>query len=255
MSDIQIFDCAQFGQVRTIQRDGAPWFVAADVCRVLEVDRTASRRLDDDEKDVYSTHTPGGDQEMTIVNESGLYALVLGSRKPEAKAFKRWVTHEVIPAIRKHGAYATDETIDRIIGDPDFGIRLLGELKQEREQRKALEAKNEQMQPKARFADAVSSSRSSILVGELAKLLTQNGIATGQNRLFNELRKRGYLVKRRGSDYNMPTQWSMENGWFEIKESVINHSDGHTSVTRTSKVTGKGQVYFINLFMEEKALQ
>lgn len=248
MNEMQVFTSRQFGEIRTISRDGAPWFVAADVCRALDVDRTATRRLDDDEKDVYSTHTLGGQQELSIVNEPGLYALVLGSRKQKAKAFKRWITHEVLPSIRKHGAYATDDTIDRIISNPDFGIKLLGELKQEREARRALEEKAAQDAPKVLFAQSVESSKSEILIGELAKILKQSGVSIGQNRLFELLRRDGYLISRKGADWNMPTQKSMELGVMRIKETCITHADGHTTVSKTPKITGKGQVYFVNRY-------
>lgn len=250
MNELQVFESAQFGQVRTVQKDGEPWFVAADVCRALEVgnSRQAITRLDEDEKGVISTDTLGGRQEMSIVNEPGLYSLVLGSRKPEAKSFKRWITHEVIPSIRRHGAYATDSTIDRIIDDPDFGIRLLGQLKQEREARRALEAQREQDAPKVLFAKSVECSGSEILVGEMAKILKQNGVAVGQNRFFEMLRKDGYLISRKGMDYNMPTQRSMELGIMRIKETSITHSDGHVTVSKTPKITGKGQIYFVNRY-------
>ena len=185
---------------------------------------------------------------MTIINESGLYSLVLSSKLPTAKAFKRWITHEVIPSIRRHGAYATDSTIDRIIGDPDFGIRLLGQLKQEREARRALEAQREQDAPKVLFAKSVECSGSEILVGEMAKILKQNGVAVGQNRFFEMLRKDGYLISRKGMDYNMPTQRSMELGIMRIKETSITHSDGHVTVSKTPKITGKGQIYFVNKY-------
>ena len=250
MNELQVFESAQFGQVRTVQKDGEPWFVAADVCRALDVrnNRDALSRLDNDEKGVVLTDTLGGNQEMSIVNEPGLYSLVLGSRKPEAKAFKRWITHEVIPSIRRHGAYATDSTIDRIIGDPDFGIRLLGQLKQEREARRALEAQREQDAPKVLFAKSVECSGSEILVGEMAKILKQNGVAVGQNRFFEMLRKDDYLISRKGMDYNMPTQRSMELGIMRIKETSITHSDGHVTVSKTPKITGKGQIYFVNRY-------
>lgn len=250
MNDMQVFQSRQFGEIRTVNRDGAPWFVAADVCRALEHSnsRMALERLDEDEKGVSSIYTPGGKQEMAIVNEPGLYALVLGSRKPEAKAFKRWITHEVLPAIRKHGAYATDDTIDRIIGNPDFGIKLLGELKQEREARRALEAKAEQDAPKVLFAQSVESSKSEILVGELAKILKQSGVSIGPNRLFELLRRDGYLISRKGADWNMPTQKSMELGVMRIKETCITHADGHTTIQKTPKITGKGQIYFVNRY-------
>lgn len=252
MNSIQIFENAEFGKVRTVQKDGAPWFVAADVCRALEIvqNRNAIARLDDDEKGVCSTDTPGGLQEMTIVNEPGLYALVLGSRKPEAKAFKRWITHEVIPSIRKNGAYATEDTIDRIVEDPDFGIRLLGQLKEERARRKALEERAALDAPKVLFASSVECSKSEILIGELAKIIKQSGVDIGQNRLFERLRQDGYLVARKGTDWNMPTQRSMDMGLMRIKESAITHADGHVTISKTPKVTGKGQVYFVNRYAQ-----
>jgi anti-repressor protein len=251
MNELRVFENAQFGQVRTVMKDGQPWFVAADVCRALEINdnRSATARLDEDEKDAVSIRTLGGDQKMSIINEPGLYALVLGSRKPEAKAFKRWITHEVIPSIRRHGAYATVDTIDRILGDPDFGIRLLSELKQERERTRQLEQENAAMRPKALFADAVSAAQSSILIGDLAKLLKQNGVPTGANRLFDWLRNNGYLSRQRGESWNMPTQRSMEMGLVEVVERTLTNPDGSIRLTRTTKVTGKGQQYFINHFL------
>lgn len=252
MNNIQIFESAEFGKVRTVQRDGAPWFVAADVCRALEIrnNRDALERLDDDEKGVASTDTLGGEQKVTTVNEPGLYALVLGSRKPEAKAFKRWITHEVIPSIRKNGAYATADTIDRIVEDPDFGIRLLGQLKEERARRKALEERAALDAPKVLFAASVECSKSEILIGELAKIIKQSGVDIGQNRLFERLRQDGYLVARKGTDWNMPTQRSMDMGLMRIKESAITHADGHVTISKTPKVTGKGQVYFVNRYAQ-----
>lgn len=250
MNDLQVFENPDFGQVRTVTKDGEPWFVAADVCRALEIadNRSATARLDDDEKDAVSIRTLGGEQKMTIVNEPGLYSLVLGSRKQEAKNFKRWITHEVIPSIRKHGAYATDETIDRIIADPDFGIKLLGQLKQEREARFALEAQTKEDAPKVLFAKSVECSNSEILIGELAKILKQNGADFGQKRLFERLRQDGYLISRKGSDWNMPTQKSMDLGVMRIKETTVTHADGHVIVSKTPKITGKGQIYFVNRY-------
>ena len=255
MTNIQIFESAEFGKVRTVQRDGAPWFVAADVCRALEIDQTATRRLDDDEKAALrltqiSSNGVEQAREVTTVNEPGLYALVLGSRKPEAKAFKRWITHEVIPSIRKNGAYATEDTIDRIVEDPDFGIRLLGQLKEERARRKALEERAALDAPKVLFAASVECSKSEILIGELAKIIKQSGVDIGQNRLFERLRQDGYLVARKGTDWNMPTQRSMDMGLMRIKESAITHADGHVTISKTPKVTGKGQVYFVNRYAQ-----
>lgn len=254
MEELRIFENPEFGQIRaTVSNKGEPLFVAADVCRALDIDRTQTRRLDDDERGVCSMHTPGGEQEVTCITEAGLYSLVLGSRKKEARQFKRWVTHEVIPSIRKHGAYMTPETVDHMIASPEFGIKLLTALKEEQDKRKELEQKAAENAPKVLFADAVSAAHTSILVGELAKLLKQNGVEMGQNRLFRWLRSNGYLIQRQGQDFNMPTQKSMELGLFEIKETAITHADGHTTVTKTPKVTGKGQQYFVRKFLEGRA--
>jgi anti-repressor protein len=252
MADLQIFKNESFGEIRTLNIDGEPWFVAIDICNVLNIDSSQTRRLDNDEKGLYPIQTLGGEQKVSVVNEYGLYTLILGSRKPEAKQFKRWITHEVIPSIRKHGVYATAETVERLLNDPDFMIRTFTALKEEREKNAALQSKIEQDKPKVLFADAVSTAKTSILVGELAKLLKQNGIEIGGTRLFAWLRENGYLIKRNGTDYNMPTQYSMELGLFEIKETSITHSDGHVTVQKTPKVTGKGQAYFVNKFLGER---
>ncbi len=258
MNEIKVFESEQFGSVRTVEKDGQPWFVAADVCRALEIrnNRDAMDRLDDDEKGVALTDTLGGRQEMSIINEPGLYSLVLGSRKPEAKAFKRWITHEVIPSIRKRGLYATDEVIAKIFSNPDFGIRLLNEIKGERENNLRLTEQNErqqeqieQMKPKVLFADSLCASKTSILVGDLAKILKQRGVKIGATRLFAWMREHGYLIRQRGSSWNMPTQRSMEMGLFEVIERTVNNPDGSVRLTRTAKVTGKGQIYFVNKFM------
>lgn len=253
MNQLQVFNNTEFGQVRTMMIDGSPWFVAKDVCECLDINnsRQALARLDSDEKNsvILNDGTPGN-PEKGIVNEYGLYSLVLSSRKPSAKAFKRWITHEVIPAIRKHGAYMTGETLEQALTSPDFFIRLATELKTEQEARRLAEAQIEANKPKVLFADSVAASHGSILVGELAKLLNQNGIDIGQNRLFNWLRENGYLICRKGTDYNMPTQRSMEMQLFSIKETAITHSDGHVSISKTVKVTGKGQLYFVNKFLK-----
>lgn len=253
MNQLQVFNNTEFGRVRTMVINGSPWFVAKDVCECLDINnsRQALARLDSDEKNsvILNDGTPGN-PEKGIVNEYGLYSLVLSSRKPSAKAFKRWITHEVIPAIRKHGAYMTGETLEQALTSPDFLIRLATELKTEQEARRLAEQKIEADKPKVLFADSVAASHGSILVGELAKLLNQNGIDIGQNRLFNWLRENGYLICRKGTDYNMPTQRSMEMQLFSIKETAITHSDGHVSISKTVKVTGKGQLYFVNKFLK-----
>lgn len=252
MNNLQIFNNDQFGQIRMTVEDGEPLFVAADVCRALEISkyRDAVSRLDEDERGSFEVDTPGGTQKMTAVTESGLYSLVLGSRKPEAKAFKRWITHEVLPTIRQTGGYVSDEQqfVNTYLPFADANTKAL--FGQTLAQLRAANEQLEQQKPKVLFADAVSAAHTSILVGELAKLLKQNGVDIGQHRLFQYLRENGYLIKRRGSDYNMPTQYAMERGWFEIKETAITHGDGHTSVNKTPKVTGKGQQYFINLFLK-----
>lgn len=250
MNDLHIFENKDFGKVRTVTLNGAPWFVAADVCRALDIanSRDAVKRLDDDERGVVSTDTLGGVQEMTVVNESGLYSIVLGSRKPEAKQFKRWITHEVIPTIRKTGGYVNNDDlfVNTYLPNADDTTKAL--FRSTLETIRAQNAKLEEYKPKAIFADAVSASKSSILVGELAKILHQNGVTIGQNRLFAWLRNNGYLCCY-GERYNMPTQRSMEMSLFEIKETTINNPDGSIRVSRTVKVTGKGQQYFINKFL------
>ena len=251
MSNIQIFNYNSV-EVRTIQNDGEPWFVLKDVCNVLHIgnSRDVVARLDQDEKGVGQIDTLGGKQEMTIINESGLYNVILRSDKPEAKPFRKWVTSEVLPTIRRHGMYATPDTVEKMLADPDTTIKLLETIKQERAARLALEAQAEADKPKVLFADAVSASHTSILVGDLAKLLRQNGVEIGQNRLFSFLREKGYLCSQ-GERYNLPTQRSMDRGWFQVKETTINQPNGSVRITRTVKVTGKGQQYFINLFLAD----
>ncbi|MZX72567.1 phage repressor protein/antirepressor Ant [Streptococcus pyogenes] len=228
-------------EVRTVTIDDEPYFVGKDVAEILGYAKArnaiASHVDDEDKKDAPIQGTLGGTQTMTIINESGLYSLILSSKLPQAKEFKRWVTSEVLPTIRKHGMYATDELLD----NPDFAIATLQKLKEEREAKKLLEAQIEADRPKVLFADAVSASHTSILVGELAKLLKQNGVNIGATRLFTWLRKHGYLIKRNGRDWNMPTQKSVELGLIRVKETSITHSDGHITVSKTPLVTGKGQ--------------
>ena len=249
MNQIKIFENPAFGKVRTIIRDQQPWFVAADVCRALDIGNSsdAISRLDDDEKGVASTDTLGGEQSIRIINEPGLYSLVLGSRKPEAKLFKRWITHEVIPDIRRHGMYANDAALENLLSDPDSMITVLERYKAEWQHRQALEAKVEQDAPKVLFADTVESSEQSILVGVLAKMLRQKGIEIGQNRLFELLRRDGYLCSTEGR-WNMPTQRAMEMQLLEVRERSINNPDGSVRLTLTTMVTGKGQVYFVNKY-------
>lgn len=253
MEGLQVFENTQFGQVRTINKDGAPWFVAADVCRALDLGQVTNtiRRLDDDEKALISIKgISRGNDQVSIVNEPGLYSLVLGSRKPEAKAFKRWITHEVIPSIRKNGGYIAGQ--ETMTDDELLANALMVAQRKIEARDKQIEAQEKQieaMHPKALFADAVSASKTSILIGDLAKLLKQNGVDIGQKRLFQWLRENKYLISQKGASYNSPTQRSMEMKLFEVKETTITHADGHITISRTAKVTGKGQVYFINKFV------
>lgn len=254
MNNLQVFNY-NGNEVRTIQKDGEPWWVLKDVCEVLGLSspHKVFDRLDEDEKGRNQIPTPGGEQEMTVINESGLYNVILRSDKPEAKPFRKWVTSEVLPSIRKHGAYMTPQKIEEALLNPDTIIKLATNLKAEREKRMELERQAEKDKPLVTFANSVSVAKASILVGELAKLLKQNGVDMGQNRLFTWMRENGYLISRRGTDYNMPTQRSMEMELFEIKLTTISHGDGHTSLNKTPKVTGKGQIYFINLFLKASA--
>lgn len=254
MNELKIFENAAFGAVRVVDVNGEPWFVARDVCECLELTNTSQTLsyLDDDEKGITTNDTPGGAQEMSIVSEAGLYSLILRSRKPEAKAFKRWITHEVLPAIRRHGAYLTPDMVEKVISDPDTIIRLATDLKTEREKRQALEAQAAADRPKVVFAESIEVAKTSILVGEMAKLIKQaTGYDIGQNRFFDWLWDSGYLHKG-GSQRNMPTQRSIEAGWMEIKEGVRIGSGGECYITRTTKITGKGQIYFINFFKNIK---
>lgn len=255
-TNIQTFTNSTFGNIRGVELNGEPYLVGKDVAEALGYTnprKAIADHVDDEDKGVTKCDTLGGAQEMTVINESGLYSLVLGSKLPTAKQFKRWVTSEVLPSIRKHGAYATASTIENLIADPDNAIKLLQALRDEQNKRRELEAEKQANAPKVVFADAVSASSSAILIGELAKLLKQNGHEIGQNRLFEWLRVNGYLIARRGTDYNMPTQKSMALGLFTIKETAITHADGHITISKTPKVTGKGQVYFINKFKGENA--
>lgn len=251
MNELQIFKNEEFGEVRTVTIDGDPWFVGKDVAEALkynEPHKAIQRHVEEDDRMKHPvTDSSGRDQEAWIITESGLYALIFGSKLESAKRFKHWVTSEVLPSIRKHGVYAVDE----LLADPDMAIKAFTALKEEREKNKLLQADNQRMKPKEIFADAVSTSHTSILIGDLAKILKQNGIDTGQKRLFEWMREHGYLIKRNGADYNMPTQKSMELGLFEIKESTVNNPDGSVRINKTTKVTGKGQQYFINKFLGE----
>ena len=241
MNEIQVFDNGDFGSIRALlDENGEPCFVTKDILGILELDRTALRKLDDDEKGVDLIHTLGGSQEVSTVTEPGFYKLVMRSRKPEAKAFQRWVTHEVLPALRRDGGYmvARDETPEQTMAR----AVLLAQATIDRQRDRIAE-----LEPKALFADAVAASDGTCLVGELAKMLRQNGVEVGQNRLFAMLREDGYLGNV-GQNRNVPTQRAMDLGLFRIKETAVTHSDGHVTINRTPKVTGKGQIYFVKRY-------
>lgn len=243
-------------QVRTVTINDEPYFVGKDVATILgykKPENAIANHVENEDKTTTLIQGTGSNykSKSVIINESGLYSLILGSKLPTAKEFKHWVTSEVLPAIRKHGAYMTDEKAFNVIHNAD-GLADL--LQQAADQLKAKDIQIAEMKPKALFADAVSTSNSSILIGQLAKILRQNGVNIGQNRLFAWMREHGYLGTR-GSNRNVPTQRSMELGLFKTKETVINHSDGHTTVNITTKVTGKGQQYFINKFLNAPVIE
>lgn len=251
MTELQIFEY-QNKQIRTVEKDGTTWWVLKDICDALNLSspHKVAERLDEDERCGIELRTSGGLQNTTVINESGLYNVILRSDKPEAIPFRKWVTSEVLPAIRKHGAYMTPETLEAAILNPDTIIKIATALKEEKEKNQHLLKRIEEDKPMVLFAKAVETSDSSILIGDLAKLIKQNGVDIGQKRLFDWMRKNGYLIKS-GSSMNMPTQMAMELGVFEVKERTISNPDGSVRITRTTKVTGKGQQYFINKFLSK----
>ena len=253
MNELQIFNNEEFGEIRTVQHNNETYFVGKDVADILGYQngsRDINRHVDEEDRHKVMIFDGNQDKETIIINESGLYSLILSSKLKSAKRFKHWVTSEVLPSIRKHGVYAVDD----LLNNPDMAIKAFTALKEEREKNRQLLEDNQRMKPKEIFADAVSASHTSILIGDLAKILKQNGIQTGQKRLFEWMREHGYLIKRNGADRNMPTQKAMEQGLFEVKESTVNNPDGSVRINRTTKVTGRGQQYFINkLLAEEKS--
>lgn len=244
MNEVQLFNFENH-EVRSLLLNNEPWFVGKDVADVLgyaDTNQAIRKHVDNEDRLTRRFDGTGQSRDMTIINESGLYSLVLSSKLPSAKKFKRWVTSEVLPALRKTGQYQVKE----LSGQELMAKALI-------EAQSVLAAKDkqiEEMKPKVVFADAVATSHTSILVGELAKILKQNGIEMGQKRLFAWLREKGYLIKRQGTDYNMPTQKAMELGLFEIKEGSYVNGSGVNITTKTPKITGKGQQYFINKFLQ-----
>ena len=250
---LQLFNF-EGNNVRTLEIDEEVYFVGKDVAKVLgyaRLQKAVNDHVDPEDKIEKIVNISQSSQnrtkpEMTLlITESGVYSLIFNSKMPNAKRFKRWVTSEVLPAIRKHGAYMTDEKAFDVIHNKN-GLADL--LQQAAHQLKQKDIQIEEMKPKAMLADAITASETSILVGEMAKILNKNGVNTGQNRFFKWLRTNGYLIKRKGTDYNMPTQKSMNLKLFEIKERTI--VDGNsTRIVKTPKITGNGQQYFTNLFL------
>lgn len=242
--------------VRTAMISDIPVMCAKDICELLDIiwnGAATLQRVGERHKGVTKFPTPSGDQDMFYVDEAGFYKLAMRSNKPDAERVQDWIAEEVLPAIRKHGGYLTAEKIEEVLLNPDTIIRLATDLKSEREKVRRLEEKRKEDAPKVLFADSVAASHTNILIGELAKILKQNGLDIGQNRLFEWLRQRGYLINRRGTDYNMPTQKAMEMELFIIKETTINKPDGSIHISKTVKVTGKGQVYFVNRLITKTA--
>ncbi|MFK4941201.1 phage antirepressor [Lactococcus petauri] len=249
MNQLQNFNFNNL-QVRTTLIENEPWFVAKDIADILGYQngsRDVNRHVDEEDLQSYTDKSSGQGRRINIINESGLYALIIGSKKKDARKFKRWITHEVLPTIRKHGAYMTDTKAKEVLS----GHGLADMLSQAAEQLRAKELVISEMKPKALFAESVAASNQSILIGELAKYLKQNGIDIGANRLFAWLRENGWLINRKGEMWNQPTQKGLNQGLFEIKKRVLNNPDGTVFTTSTTKVTGKGQVYFVNKFLQD----
>lgn len=253
MNNLQPFDF-EGNEVRTLKVNDEPYFVGKDVATILgysDTNQAIRNHVDDEDKLTRKFNGSGQNRSMTIINESGLYSLILSSKMPNARKFKRWVTNEVLPAIRKHGAYMTDQKAFDVVHNKN-GLADL--LQQAADQLKQKDIQIEKMKPKALFADAVATSKNDILIGQLAKILKQNGYNTGQNRLFKWLREHHYLCAK-GIRYNQPTQKAMNLGLFKVRERTVNNPDGSTRITVTTKVTGKGQQYFINRFLNSEPSQ
>lgn len=254
MSQLQIFNFEQ-NEVRTILVNNEPFFVGKDVAETLGYSNTAKAIRDhvdiEDRRSERIVHPSGGTQDSVVINESGLYSLILKSKLPNARKFKRWVTNEVLPSIRKHGAYMTDDALAKALTSPEFGIKLLTELKNERDQKEQAQQQLKAQEPQVVFAKSVEVSQNSVAVKVLATILKQNGVSIGQNRMFQWLREHKYLSSRPGKSWNMPTQKSMDKGLFELKANTYFHNNGIPETNYTPLVTGKGQVYFVNKFKNE----
>ncbi|WP_162155759.1 phage antirepressor [Staphylococcus epidermidis] len=256
MHDLKVFQNSQFGELEILTIDNKEWFPAIKVAEILGY-TNPRKAIRDHAKERGVTirsviDSLGRNQDKKFIDEGNLYRLITRSKLPQADQFEEWVFEDVLPAIRKHGVYATDDVIENTLNNPDYIINVLTEYKKEKEQNLLLQQEVETNKPKVLFADSVAGSDNSILVGELAKILKQNGVDIGQNRLFKWLRNNGYLIKKGGESYNLPTQKSMDLKILDIKKRIINNPDGSSKVSRTPKVTGKGQQYFINKFLAEE---
>ena len=244
--DLQVFKNTEFGQIQILEKNREPYFIGTEIAKTLgytNPQKAVRDHVDEEDKLTERIVLSGQGRQVTLINESGLYSLILSSKLPNAKQFKRWVTSEVLPSIRKYGSF--NMAIPRTLPD------ALNAYAREIEAHQKTQALLEAQRPKVLFADSVAASHTSILVGELAKILHQNGVKDmGQNRLFTWMRNNGYLISRKGTDYNSPTQKAMELGLFQIKETIVSHADGHTSISKTTKVTDKGQQYFINKLLQ-----
>lgn len=247
MNNLQIFKNEKFGEVRTTEINNVPYICLADVCKILDLEQVSrvKSRLNQDGVTISKViDNLGRKQQATFINESNLYKVIFQSRKPEAEQFTEWVTSEVLPSIRKNGGYIVGQ--ETLSDDELIQKALLVATNKLKEREKQLE----EQKPKVLFANSVETSTTSILIGDLAKLIKQNGHDIGQNRLFKWLRENGYLIKT-GERRNMPTQTAMDLELFEVKERTVNNPDGSIRITKTTKVTGKGQVYFVNKFLKE----
>jgi anti-repressor protein len=247
---VESFKNEQFGELRALEFKGTGWLVGKDAAAALGYANTGKAvavHVDKEDKAVFPIWDGSQNRRMTVINESGLYSLVLSSKLKGAKAFKRWVTSEVLTSIKKHGLYMSAVTVENMLKDPDMAIELLKKYKEEKRERETLQKKLEENKPKVLFADSVTASNTTVLIGDMAKLMNQNGIDIGQKRLFEWLRSNDYLMKS-GTSRNMPTQKAADRGLFFVKECSVTKPDGSIRITRTTMVTGKGQLYFINKF-------
>lgn len=252
--DIKIFENPEFGKIRVINCEGNPWFVLKDVCEALDLTNptVVAERLDEDEKNIFKTKSDLGlnipNRGITIITESGLYNVILRSDKPEAKQFKRWVTHEILPSIRKHGAYMTQDVLNKAIGNPDFMIGLLTALKEEQEKVEQLNSEIEENRPATLTGKAVESSTNGILVGQYVPVLREAGWDIGSSRLFKEFREDNFLCSQKGLLWNKPSQFCLENDYMKYRTSVYTNSQGEQQTSYTPLITGKGQLYFLNYY-------